>query len=106
MTKEIFFTANIFKGKELLQKSLVDHMIPRENFEKFTQAYAQKITKNAPLSLKGVKKIISMFESDMTLNQKKLKQADQLLQKCFQSDDLKEGQAAFLEKRTPRFTGK
>ncbi len=105
-TKEIFFTANTFKGKELLQKGLVDHMITRQDFEKFTHAYAQKITQNAPLSLMGIKKIISMFENDMALNQRKLNQADQLLKKCFQSDDLKEGQAAFLEKRTPKFIGK
>ena len=105
-TKEIFFTANTFQGKELLWKGLVDYMIPQAELEKFTHAYAQKITINAPLSLKGIKNIISMFENDLALNQKDLKKADQLMQKCFQSDDLKEGQTAFLEKRVPKFTGK
>jgi len=105
-TKEIFFTARSFQGKELLQKGLVDYMIPRQDLEAFTRVFAEKITRNAPLSLKGIKKIIGMFENDMTLNQKKLDQADQLIQKCFLSDDLKEGRAAFLEKRIPKFTGK
>jgi len=105
-TKEIFFTANTFQGRELLQKGLVDYMIPKPDLEKFTRAYAQKITRNAPLSLKGIKNIISMFENDLALNQKNIEKADQLMQKCFQSDDLKEGQAAFLEKRVPKFTGK
>jgi 1,4-dihydroxy-2-naphthoyl-CoA synthase len=81
-------------------------MVPRQELEMFTHAYAKKITQNAPLSLKGIKKIITMFENDMALNQKNLDQADQLMQKCFQSDDLKEGQKAFLEKRSPEFTGK
>lgn len=105
-TKEIFFTANTFKGKELLQKGLVDYLIPKTDLEEFTFTYAQKITRNAPLSLKGIKNIISMFENDLALNQKNIEKADQWMQKCFQSDDLKEGQAAFLEKRVPRFTGK
>ena len=105
-TKEIFYTANTFQGKELLQKGLVDYMIPKSDLEEFTHAYARKITLNAPLSLKGIKKIITLFENNMALNQKNLDQADQLIQKCFQSDDLKEGQAAFLEKRTPNFIGK
>jgi len=105
-TKEIFFTANTFQGKTLLQKGLVDYMVPRPALEKFTHSYAEKITRNAPLSLKGIKKVITLFEKNMALNQKNLAQADQLMQTCFQSDDLKEGQAAFLEKRSPRFTGK
>ncbi|MBT3178124.1 MAG: enoyl-CoA hydratase [Desulfobacula sp.] len=105
-TKEIFFTAGIFQSKALVQKGIVNHMVPRQELEMFTHAYAKKITQNAPLSLKGIKKIITMFENDMALNQKNLDQADQLMQKCFQSDDLKEGQKAFLEKRSPEFTGK
>lgn len=105
-TKEIFFTARIFQGRELVQKGLVDYMIPRQDLEAFTETYAQKITQNAPLSLKGIKKIINLFEEDMALNENKIEQADQFIQKCFQSDDLKEGQAAFLEKRAPEFTGK
>ncbi len=105
-TKEIFYTANIFRGKELLRKGLADHLIPKPDLEDFTYTFAQKITQNAPLSLKGIKKIITMFENDMALNQFNLDTADQLMQKCFQSDDLKEGQAAFMGKRAPKFTGK
>jgi enoyl-CoA hydratase len=104
-TKEIFYTANTFQGKNLLGKGLVDHMVHKSNLEDFTHAYAQKITQNAPLSLKGIKKIITMFENNMALNQSNLDKADQIMQKCFRSDDLKEGQAAFMEKRPPKFIG-
>jgi enoyl-CoA hydratase/carnithine racemase len=105
-TKEIFFTADTFQGKALVEKGLVDYLVPRQELVTFTQAYAQKITRNAPLSLKGIKKIIAMFENDMALNQDNLDQADKLIKQCFQSDDLKEGQKAFLEKRVPKFKGK
>jgi len=106
VTKEIFYTADIFQGNDLLNKGLVNHSVPRPDLETFTEAYAQKITANAPLSLKGIKKVITMFENDMTLDSYNLGQADQIMQQCFQSNDLKEGQTAFLEKRPPRFTGK
>ncbi|MBT8351268.1 MAG: enoyl-CoA hydratase/isomerase family protein [Deltaproteobacteria bacterium] len=105
-TKEIFFTANTFHGKELLRKGLVNYMVPQTDLEEFTHTYAQKITMNAPLSLKGIKNIISMFEDNLALNKKDLKKADRLMQQCFESRDLKEGQAAFLEKRVPKFNGK
>jgi len=105
-TKEIFYTAQIFQGQDLLQKGLVDHLVPKPDLEAFTLAYAQNITRNAPLSLKGIKKIISLFEKNTALGPDDLEAADQWIQKCFQSNDLKEGRAAFLEKRTPEFTGK
>ncbi len=105
-TKEIFYTASIFQGKDLLRKGLVDHIVPKPDLEYFTHTYAKKITQNAPLSLKGIKKIIGMFEKNIALNQLDLDRADQLIQRCFQSHDLKEGQTAFLEKRRPKFTGR
>ncbi len=46
-----------------------------------------------------------MFENKLTLNQSNLDKADQLMQTCFKSDDLKEGKAVFQDKRSPRFTG-
>lgn len=106
VTKEIFFTADVFKGRDLLEKGLVNQMIPTQNLENFTRAYVRKITRNAPLSLKGIKKIIAMFEDDMALAPDNLQKADQIMQDCFQSDDLKEGQTAFLEKRAPKFSGR
>lgn len=105
-TKEIFYTARIFQGRDLLDKGLVDHLVPKPDVEAFTLAYAQSITRNAPLSLKGIKNIIGLFEKNMALGPDDLEAADQWIQKCFQSNDLKEGRAAFLEKRTPEFTGK
>ncbi len=105
-TKEIFYTAQIFQGRDLLDKGLVDHLVPKPDLETFTLAYAQNITRNAPLSLKAIKTTIGLFEKNMALGPADLEAADQWIQKCFQSNDLKEGRAAFLEKRTPEFTGK
>ncbi|MCP3872365.1 MAG: enoyl-CoA hydratase [Desulfobacteraceae bacterium] len=105
-TKELFFTANIYEGNDLIQKGLVDYLIPKQELETFTLSYAEQITRNAPLSLKAIKKTIAMFENKAVLNQEDITLADQLMQSCFQSDDLKEGQAAFLEKRAPIFKGK
>ena len=105
-TKEIFYTARIFQGRDLLEKGLVDHLVPKPDLEAFTLAYAESITRNAPLSLKGIKKIIALFEKNTALGSDDLEAADQWIQKCFQSNDLKEGRAAFLEKTTPEFTGK
>jgi len=61
--------------------------------------------KTKEIDKKGIKKIITMFENNMALSQSNLAKADQIMQKCFQSNDLKEGQAAFMEKRFPKFIG-
>jgi len=105
-TKEIFLTARTYRGKEIIERGLVDYMMPRSELESFTCDYAEKITQNAPLALKGMKKIINMFSEDMALSDNRVKAAEEIIQAGFQSDDLKEGQMAFLEKRKPNFTGK
>jgi len=105
-TREVFLTARTYTGEELITNRLVDYLIPRDKLETFTFDYAAKIAQNAPLALKGMKKIINMFGHNMALNEIQKKETEKLIQESFQSDDLKEGQMAFLGKRKPVFTGK
>lgn len=106
MTREIFLTARTYKGQELIERGIVDWMVPKADLETFAYDYAEEITRNAPLALKGMKKIINMFGSNIALVENQKREAEALVKESFQSDDLKEGQMAFLEKRKPIFTGK
>jgi len=104
--REIFFTARTYKGPEVLRMGLVDRLVPKNELAEVTYCLAGEIAQNAPLSLKGTKRIMAMFQERMSLDEEQMKEADGLIGEAFNSDDLKEGQFAFFEKRKPRFTGR
>ena len=104
-TKEVFLTARTYRGPEAKEKGLVDFLIPRADLESFAYQLAGEITQNAPLSLKGTKKILNMFGRFWSLSEEDKKEAEALIREAFASKDLKEGQIAFLQKRKPNFTG-
>jgi len=58
-TKEVFLTARTYRGVEAKEKGLVDFLVPRSEIESFSYQLAEEITQNAPLSLKGTKKILN-----------------------------------------------
>jgi len=105
-TKEMFFTARRYKAKELKSMGLVDDLVPRGKLETVTYALAQEIAQNAPLALKGMKQILNLMAATQKLDPARQQAADTLVQAAINSQDLKEGQAAFLEKRKPNFKGK
>ena len=74
--------------------------------EEFTYDMAGEIAGNAPLALKGIKKVINLLMQSNRLGEPQSKEAQAIFREVLLSQDVQEGQAAFLEKRKPRFKGK
>jgi enoyl-CoA hydratase len=85
---------------------LVDYLVPGGELEEFTYGLAEEIAANAPLALKGIKKIINLLTPSDRLDETQSKEAQAIFRATLLSEDMQEGQAAFLEKRKPRFKGK
>jgi enoyl-CoA hydratase len=105
-TRELFFTAHTYKGPEVKAMGLVDHLVPKEKLSETVYRMAEEISGNAPLSLKGTKTILNMMAKQPEISPDDRTKAQTLILEAFNSDDLKEGQTAFLEKRKPVFKGK
>ena len=105
-TREVFFAAKNYQGQELLDMGLVDHLVPRSKLKETTYRMAEEIAGNAPLSVKGSKRILNMLEDSLALTEEQLAEAEKIIGQAFNSHDLKEGQTAFIEKRKPKFIGK
>jgi len=104
-TKEIFFTARTdFSAQDALRMGLVNQVVPKAELEGFTRDYAQKIARNAPLTIRSAKTSVDQLlrphgERDLALLEK-------LIADCFNSQDYQEGVKAFSEKRRPQFQGR
>jgi enoyl-CoA hydratase/carnithine racemase len=105
-TKEIFFTGRTYTGKRIKELGLVDYLVPGDELEEFTYGMAEEIAGNAPLALKGIKKVINSLMQANRLDEAKSNEALEIFRASLLSEDMQEGQAAFLEKRKPRFKGK
>jgi len=105
-TKEIFFTGRTYDARAAKEMGLLDYLVPSADLERFTYHLAEEIAENAPLSLKGIKRILNLIlRSGDRMTQDDLSEAEKIVAEVLRSRDLKEGQAAFLEKRPPRFIG-
>ena len=105
-TKEIFFTGRTYAGKRIKELGLVDYLVTGGELEEFTCALAEEIAGNAPLALKGIKKVINLLMQSNRLDESQAREAQAIFSATLLSEDMQEGQAAFLEKRKPRFKGK
>ena len=105
-TRELFFTGRHYPADFLREIGFLNYLLPKAELEPFTRQLAEEIAANAPLSLKGIKRILGMIDDASIPDNTSMQEAAELARQSFQSEDLIEGRAAFFEKRKPLFKGR
>ena len=82
---------------------LVNRVVANDQLESTIEEMTKTIVENAPLTVKCAKLVVGEVLKDA--DQRDVAATERAVEACFKSQDYKEGQAAFMEKRKPRFIG-
>ena len=100
---EMMITGDIINADEALRIGLVNKVMPHETLGESTRQYASALAKGAPIPIRLIKK--ALFSGTNTTVQSAIEYESFAQSLCFESKDFPEGVKAFMEKRSPNFTG-
>jgi enoyl-CoA hydratase/carnithine racemase len=101
-TSELFFTGRNIDAERALAIGLVNHVFEPDELSDAALGLAADIAGNAPISLRGNKRIIRTLRTTASELAPELEQElVELRESCFATEDFREGVRAFGEKRKP-----
>lgn len=103
-TADIFYSARRFDAADALRMGLVSRVVPGGELDATVDAWTAMVAENAPLTIAAGKRAIREVLADPA--ERDLAGLASMVRACALSEDYREGRTAFMEKRTPRFTGK
>src|SRR5215831_5932218 len=102
--KDILFSARTLDAAEALRIGFLNRVLPAAELAAHTYEYLAKVADNAPLSVQGAKLIVEAVDEDGGVARQP--EIARLQISAFESEDYREGTAAFMEKRRPKFQGR
>lgn len=101
---EMMLTGETVTPDEALRLGLVNKVFPADRLMDETEAYARKVAAGASLAIASIKQ--SVYQGIALKLSDGLAVERKLIEPLFDSEDAKEGLAAFVEKRTAVYQGK
>ena len=102
--REMLFTGRLFDAAEAERLGFVTRVVPDEDLDAAVDGCAAEIAANAPLSIRAIK--VAIGEALKPPPERDRARCDALAAACNESEDYREGQRAFAERRAPEFRGR
>lgn len=103
VAKDMLFSARFLAADEALRVGLINFVADGAALQDQVRAYAARIAANAPLTVRAAKLAVRLFERYAAADDQEVAAC---VDRCYDSDDYREGRQAFLDKRSPQFTGR
>ena len=106
-TRELFLLGRYVDAETAERWTLVNRVVPAEELEAAALDWAEELARNAPLSLRGNKRILrALLRAEGELEPAVEQELIALRRACFVSEDFAEGVKAFGERRQADWQGR
>ena len=106
-TRELFLLGRNIDARTACDWGLVNAVVLPADIEEESIDWAAELAANAPLSVRGNKRVIrELLRAGTDLDPDVERELIELRRACFRSEDMREGVRAFAEKRPARWRGR